>query len=152
MRSLASFTSGEEIDILRLNANGTPDLTFGTNGRYVQASNPNGIDSASGLFADLTPIGWLQGDGKIVTMYQRGTGFEVLRLNPDGTPDQSVGPGGAASFAGIPASGPWLQAPGEYYGWLGAWGGTPTGGIAYVTLNRQQGRLGTSSQVIRVRF
>jgi uncharacterized delta-60 repeat protein len=88
----------------RLNPDGTPDPTFGTGGVVSAALEPGAPD---GLVA---PPPWsnaravaVQPDGKIVLTGEMvwlspgGHGFEVLRLNPDGTPDVTFGAGGRTS-------------------------------------------------------
>lgn len=74
----------------RLNANGTPDATFGTNGKVVIDFDGSG-DGVWGLA--------LQPDGKIIGAGQSrllgdDDNFAVARLNPDGSLDTTFGTGG----------------------------------------------------------
>ncbi|MEP6787022.1 MAG: hypothetical protein ABJB40_01225 [Acidobacteriota bacterium] len=73
---------GDPIAVVRVNTNGTPDLTFGTNGIVQNLSIP--VENAFGLS--------IQPNGKIVTggrIYPTATDsdFALLRLNANGTPD-----------------------------------------------------------------
>lgn len=82
----------------RLNANGTPDVTFGVNGIYSLAS------SAGSVIGNDVKI---QPDGKIVVCggYAATAGnteFIAIRLNSNGTPDLSFGGGDGISI--IPVS------------------------------------------------
>ena len=79
--------------VARYNGDGTPDQTFNANGLLA-------VRTTDQAFANAVVI---QADGKIVvsgTVSQVSTGvvaLEVLRYNPDGSPDTSFGTGGAAS-------------------------------------------------------
>jgi len=73
----------------RLNADGTPDPTFGAGGL---ASDPAG--SAGNRITDVAAAA-LQPDGKIV-LAGSGRGFAAVRLEPDGSLDRSFGAGGTA--------------------------------------------------------
>ncbi|HYE18103.1 MAG TPA: hypothetical protein VEA69_06650, partial [Tepidisphaeraceae bacterium] len=96
----------QDIAVLRLNADGTPDASFGNNGQVIRTGG------AGGNFAtDLV----IQPDGKILVAggnmvavqtgmgdgYTGGAGF-VWRLNADGSTDTSFGNGGTVSL-GTPA-------------------------------------------------
>jgi uncharacterized delta-60 repeat protein len=84
--------------VMRLNKNGTPDRTFGNNGRVTVAFGPYD-DTANDVL--------IQGDGKILLAGRTRTGspniahsnsdFALARLNADGTPDASFGTGGKIS-------------------------------------------------------
>jgi uncharacterized delta-60 repeat protein len=88
--------SGDAFVILRLNANGTRDSDFGTNGMGVvevdfDVGGGNKIDEASSVV--------VQPDGKIVVVGYADVGagnfdFAAVRLTPDGDLDPSFGPGG----------------------------------------------------------
>lgn len=96
---LIGYTAGSATTthalLLRLNADGSPDATFGVNGRAVFSDVPSAVNDAA-----------LSADGKIVAV-----GFDpailgqnpahsttgaapavAIRLNPDGSPDSSFGP------------------------------------------------------------
>jgi len=85
-----------KIIVTRMTATGAQDPTFGTNGIVTVAVNGGaGMDSGAGLA--------LQPDGKIViaglgnqTIYGPQA-FAAIRLNPDGSLDQSFGAGGYAT-------------------------------------------------------
>ena len=71
--------------VVRLDPDGTPDRTFGSNGRVLTAF-PNGSAWAAGVA--------LQPDGKIVvagtaTAARGGPDFALARYYPDGSPDTS---------------------------------------------------------------
>lgn len=98
-----SATTGKDFAIVRYQANGTLDPTFGTGGKVV-------VD-----FAGDSDEAWallIQPDGRIVVggsanlgTASTGLDFALLRLNADGTPDAGFGQGGKvttpmASFAG----------------------------------------------------
>lgn len=84
-----SFTSDarqEDFFVARLNDDGTPDNTFGTNGK-VLIDFPNGNDVAKAVL--------IQPDGKILvagsTQGITGINFAIARLLPNGTFDDSFG-------------------------------------------------------------
>ncbi len=83
----------EQLMLVRLNSDGTPDISFGING--IQKIPP---DSTVNYFGAIT----LQNDGKIVIagskVYQDSLSkFFVLRLLNDGNPDNSFGIGGMST-------------------------------------------------------
>jgi uncharacterized delta-60 repeat protein len=84
--------SNTDVLILRLNNDGTPDTTFGTNGARVFDSGNN--DAARGVV--------VQADGKIVVVGQISNGTDtdilVLRRNANGTPDLTFNLIGRAVF------------------------------------------------------
>lgn len=91
---LAGTGNDRGMTFLRLLANGTPDTTFGTNGRtLVKLSTVSNYDEPRALA--------LQGNGKIVasgyaTTAPSGTpqpDFFVVRLLPNGQPDPGFGDG-----------------------------------------------------------
>ena len=71
---------------MRLNVNGTPDSSFGTNGRVITAVTTRG-DQAKAVA--------VQADGKIVVAgrsnNQTNPNFAAVRYNANGTPDASFG-------------------------------------------------------------
>jgi uncharacterized delta-60 repeat protein len=86
--------TGEDFLVLRLNADGTLDSTFGSGGMTITPVGP-GNDRAEGvaLQADGTIVvaGWSQRPG--------GTDFAVARYRTDGTLDPSFASGGVAVTA-----------------------------------------------------
>lgn len=88
-------TGGDRgITFMRLNANGSVDGTFGSNGRTtIKFSDPSRTDEPAGLV--------LQDNGRLVaagyaTSTTAGTpqkNFFVVRVNADGTPDYGFGDG-----------------------------------------------------------
>lgn len=77
--------------VLRLLADGTPDLGFGTGGRVVTEFASNADNQCHGME--------LQPDGKILLAgftSERGTDFALLRYRADGTLDTSFGNSGRA--------------------------------------------------------
>ena len=80
--------------VLRGNPNGTPDISFGENGRVIYAGTGKGTDSARGIV--------LQKDGKIVVTGEMNMSTHkemvVLRYNPDGTLDPDYGTSGVFSL------------------------------------------------------
>ncbi|MEO6656190.1 MAG: carboxypeptidase regulatory-like domain-containing protein [Pyrinomonadaceae bacterium] len=91
-----SSAVGDPIAVVRLNANGTPDTSFGTNG--IVQNLPVAVENAFGL--------GIQANGKIVAsgrIYPTSTDsdFALLRLNTNGTPDTTFSGDGFAttSFA-----------------------------------------------------
>lgn len=87
----------DDFSVLRYNADGTPDETFGNGG--VVASDFEGLGGSAWRIA-------LQSDGKIVlagvSAVENGVKtIAVVRYNPDGSPDQSFAGAGkwAAAFA-----------------------------------------------------
>ncbi len=84
--------AADPVAIVRLNANGTLDATFGTGG--IVQNFPIGVEDAYGLS--------LQSGGKIVTggrIFNTSTDsdFAVIRLTPNGTLDTTFGNGGIAT-------------------------------------------------------
>ena len=84
--------------VTRLNPDGSLDATFGTGGRQVVAFDLGGQNSDRGNAVAL------QADGKIVVVgtVQSSAGdadFGVVRLNADGSPDATFGPGGKRTVA-----------------------------------------------------
>lgn len=82
---VAVGSSGSDIAVIRLNADGTLDNTFATGGKYTLDINNASSESAWDVA--------LQSDGKIVVVAMAGTDMFcreiVLRLNSNGTPDVS---------------------------------------------------------------
>lgn len=68
--------------MFRSHPDGSPDATFGENGRVITPSARN--DGSLSAFA-------LQGDGKIVVVGTSGRGFAAARYNPDGSLDPTFG-------------------------------------------------------------
>lgn len=101
--SSQSATTGLDFAVVRYQANGTLDPTFGTSGKVV-------VDFAGD--ADRAWALLIQPDGRIVVggsanlgSASTGVDFALLRLNADGTPDNGFGQGGKvttpmAAFAG----------------------------------------------------
>jgi uncharacterized delta-60 repeat protein len=76
--------SDGDLALARLNANGTPDTTFGPthNGEVV-----TGYAGSSEVFGQAVAV---QSDGKIVVGATRGfSTFDILRFNPDGSFDKT---------------------------------------------------------------
>src|SRR5262249_40077211 len=73
------------VAVLRYNADGSLDTTFNGSGR-TSFEVPGSDDAGQGIA--------VQADGKIVVAGHAQASL-VLRYNPDGTPDNSFGPGGA---------------------------------------------------------
>ena len=86
----ASQNTGNVFAVARVNTDGTPDSTFGTNG--VTTISFNGVDDRATAVA-------IQPDGKIVVAGYTNSGtssvpnydFAVVRLNADGSVDSSFG-------------------------------------------------------------
>jgi uncharacterized delta-60 repeat protein len=73
--------------VLRFNLDGTPDNSFGTNGKVVReiaATNTKGLGSALAI----------QNNGKILTAGISDGVFAILRYNSNGTTDNSFGTNG----------------------------------------------------------
>lgn len=79
--------------IARIQANGSYDPSFGTNGNFPIGFGGN--DTANAVV--------LQPDGKIVVAGTDGDGFAIARLTPGGALDPTFGTGGRATvnFAGV---------------------------------------------------
>ncbi len=73
--------------ILRFNLNGTPDNSFGTNGKVTQSVSPT---VSKGLGAALS----IQRDGKILIAGTTGSVFALSRYNINGVIDNSFGTNG----------------------------------------------------------
>jgi uncharacterized delta-60 repeat protein len=85
-----STASGDDFAMVRYNADGTLDSSFGSGGK-VSADFGSASDYAAALV--------VQSDGKIVAAVQTvtasGAEFALARYNTDGTPDNTYGSGGA---------------------------------------------------------
>src|SRR6266571_162320 len=95
------FTTGEDFALVRYNADGSLDATFGIDGRVVTDFSAGG-----GIFAnnDGASSAALQSDGKIVvagasTHELTFQDFAMARYNPDGSLDASFGNGGKAELS-----------------------------------------------------
>jgi uncharacterized delta-60 repeat protein len=89
----ASFSDGYDFAVVRLNTDGSPDINFGVNGRvYIPISTAVSVASHDICYAIA-----LQADNKIVLAGQSiadnntspANGFSVVRLNTDGSLDNS---------------------------------------------------------------
>ncbi|HEX2864194.1 MAG TPA: hypothetical protein VHN99_06475 [Deinococcales bacterium] len=80
---------GEDFQVRRFNPNGTPDETFGVDGKAVPPAGP-----AYGAAREVV----VQTDGKVVLVggADDNLRFAFVRLNPDGTADSTFGSGGIA--------------------------------------------------------
>ena len=117
---VAAGNSGDHFAVVRYNANGTPDTSFGSNGVVITTISKNSIDLIEGMV--------LQSDGKIVVAGVAGMGmaadFALARYNADGYLDAAFGVGGKVTTNSgfvdpiVPMIG---------------------GGIAYLVLRRQLG-------------
>jgi uncharacterized delta-60 repeat protein len=86
--ALAFDYLGEEIALVRFDADGSPDPSFDGDGKVITASSATeSVYNAA-----------LQGDGKIVVA---GDGFELARYNQDGSLDSSFGAAGKVTTTGI---------------------------------------------------
>lgn len=81
----ASVSGDEDYGIVRLNPDGSLDMTFGTGGKVVIPTDP-GNDEAYAVA--------VQSDGKIVVGGDGSYDFTLLRLNANGSLDTSFGTGG----------------------------------------------------------
>jgi uncharacterized delta-60 repeat protein len=80
-----------DLSLVRYNVDGSLDTTFGNGGKVQE----NGV---AGILDE--PNVLLQSDGKILVGTTKGnnvTRFELIRYNPDGSPDNSFGTGGSVS-------------------------------------------------------
>ena len=73
-----------DIAVIRFNGDGSLDTGFGNGG--LDTINAGGYGSPSDLV--------LQADGKILVAASNDSDFEIIRLNPDGTPDANFGSNG----------------------------------------------------------
>lgn len=96
----AGAAGDTDFALTRHNADGSPDTSFGTNGRVTTPVAPAGLDD----WANAVTV---QGDGKIVVAgtawrdYENCCWFVVARYNSDGTLDSSFNGDGIA-FADLP--------------------------------------------------
>lgn len=90
--STNNYNSPADTYVARYNPNGSPDNTFGTNGKFIK-SFTNGIDTSNSII--------LQTDGKIIiggyeeVSVGMNKDFALRRLNPNGTLDTEFGAGGS---------------------------------------------------------
>ena len=126
---LAVSTPGDPFDfrIMRLNADGSPDASFGDGGSVVVDVDPG---------SDLPTEMLLQPDGKVIVAGPGGVNFGggimvATRLNEDGTLDTSFGDGGKLVYfppgAGMSSSHMTLQADGKLLvaGFISSVGASP---------------------------
>jgi len=118
--------NNNDVLVMRFNANGTIDNTFGNNGEFIYGSG-----------GDFTGSGVLDPQGRIlVSANLKGTtGESFLRVNPNGTLDATFGSGGIV-HTGIAQYGSTLlqNAPTDPNGYkivLGATGHPSSGHIAF---------------------
>ena len=103
-------TGGRQV-ISRFNADGTPDTTFGDNGKTVMTWTPT-TPPPSGAWAMMTGVRSVHvlDNGDILIARSSGLGIgadlQVVRLTPEGQVDQTFGDDGVASAggAGVPAA------------------------------------------------
>lgn len=81
--------SDDNIGLIRFNANGTIDNTFGTNGE---------VHDMDDVYSDLPLAMTLQQDDKILVSSSSGNLASVTRFNTDGTRDNTFGTGGRATY------------------------------------------------------
>lgn len=82
----AGMQSFADFDVARVNANGTLDTTFGTNGYAAIDPVADNTNLAFGMV--------IQPDDKIVVVGQAGPGLGIARLTADGAPDPTFGTNG----------------------------------------------------------
>ena len=128
-QSLTGFDP--DFAVVRLNADGSPDATFGSGGKSVIAIGPGFYDVASSLA--------LQSDGKIVLAGQGKVeavgGFVAARLKTDGSLDEGFG---AAGMVAVAIDGGAAGVAIDLSGRIVMAGGAMTGGsesFAFVRLN-----------------
>jgi uncharacterized delta-60 repeat protein len=92
-----SYGGSGTLRVDRYNSNGTPDLSFGPDGRRIYNV---------GYALTMT----IQPDGKILTMGDVGT---MVRINSDGTLDNSFGSGGVVQISGFRGYGLAVQSTGR---------------------------------------
>ncbi|HEX8267425.1 MAG TPA: FG-GAP-like repeat-containing protein [Pyrinomonadaceae bacterium] len=121
--------SERDIALVRYNANGTPDLSFGENGRVVVAiSNQNEVVNAVAI----------DGNGRIVVVGSIEpfddtpiTDFLIVRFTPNGALDTTFGNGGAVT-ASQGSTDSFNAVAIQPNGRIVAAGGTSDGGLAVV--------------------
>lgn len=85
----AGFGDGSGFGIARFNSNGTPDQSFGTNGKVI-----TGNDEAQVFSLALQSDGKLIAGGTSFVSNERQEDFALARYNSDGSLDRSFGMGG----------------------------------------------------------
>ena len=85
--------------LLRYNADGTPDSTFGVNGRVV-------VDRLASNIADSGQAVAVQNDGRLLVVARQGTlgtipALSVLRFNTNGTLDTTFGNAGEVATGNL---------------------------------------------------
>lgn len=83
--------------LARILADGTPDPTFGTQGRVMTQ-----VSSGTGFITDIAHKVMVQPDGKIVLAGAAGSRLALARYLPNGAPDLAFGQGGAVIHAAHP--------------------------------------------------
>ena len=100
-----SVSSREVFTVFRLDPDGTPDTTYGTNGAFVGT-----FDGVMQAGVDLMA---LQPDGKLVIAGSGNGRFKVQRLNADGTLDTAWGSSGSTTLTPFDGGDIALQADGS---------------------------------------
>ncbi|HEV7330216.1 MAG TPA: MopE-related protein [Flavisolibacter sp.] len=89
--NISPLNSSQDFAMMRFNADGTPDINFGTNGV---------VKTSIGISSDLGHTVMILPDGKIIlggeSSIGGGSAFAIARYNSDGSLDNSFGNGGIA--------------------------------------------------------
>jgi uncharacterized delta-60 repeat protein len=94
--SAGTSQSQTSFALARLNADGTPDASFGAGGKVITNLDNNLNTAEHGHSIAIQPDGKLVvgGDAQIVSGNSQISAFAIVRYNADGTLDQSFGTGG----------------------------------------------------------
>ena len=85
--ALRNGTGDFDFGVARLNADGSPDATFGTAGKQTVAFDAGGSDTDEARALAIQPDGKVVLAGSVTRDFQRNFDFAVARLNADGSPD-----------------------------------------------------------------
>jgi uncharacterized delta-60 repeat protein len=90
----AQNTGDRRFGVARYNANGTPDVTFGTNGAFVLPQAGFLGDEVRGVLS--------LSDGRVMVTGSRNGNGVIIRLSAAGTPDPTFATNGTRTDVGIP--------------------------------------------------
>lgn len=101
----SSFFNSSDVGLVRLNGNGSLDVTFGTNGKKVVGFDKGGsnADVATGIFMQpdqkLVVSATVQTGGLFGSPFGGGSSFGALRFNTNGSLDDTFGTNGQTVIA-----------------------------------------------------
>ncbi len=100
----SGFASPGHFTVVRYNADGSVDTTFGNQGKVLTPVGPPDSSGAEARSLALQPDGKLVAAGSVYPGTSGGGDIALVRYNADGSLDTSFGTGGKVDRAQVPAS------------------------------------------------